>query len=94
MIARGRGFGLPDDEEIPEDHGNLIPRDVRLMARIARRRQTVFLLTKALNKLYVLIYHKIIVRICLIFTLVKRVSLRMPSSDQRQFRYDANKCDW
>lgn len=49
-IARGRGLGLPLDEDKPLDHGNLIPRETRHIVSRTRTKQILFLLTRGKNK--------------------------------------------
>lgn len=43
MIARSRGFGLPDPDGKPLDQGNRIPMSVRLAPRRTSRNTTVTL---------------------------------------------------
>jgi len=50
MIALGRGFGLPDEDDTPVAHGSLTPRNARLMASSTRSRQIAFLLMVLTNK--------------------------------------------
>jgi len=56
MIARGRGFGLEEDEDMPTLQGNLTPRDARLIVRIAKAIQTVFLFIRIVNKLNTILF--------------------------------------
>lgn len=45
IIALGRSLGLPEEDDILEDHGNLIPSDARLIVSSTRTRKPVFLFT-------------------------------------------------
>jgi len=47
---------LEEDEDMPTLQGNLTPRDARLIVRIAKAIQTVFLFIRIVNKLNTILF--------------------------------------